>query len=205
MIRNQIINKIESLINIQNETFSDHSLNVSNYAYDLAFQIMKDYPELNLSNDFPENLKLSALIHDIGKLFIPIEILSKPNTLTEDEYFLIQKHSQYGSQLLEIVFCDFELNKEELELLHICHEVCLQHHERLDGSGYPLKNKKNEIPLSAQMIAIVDSFDAMTCDRCYKPSMQYKRALEILLKEPHKYNYKFLKSFEKVLMNNNII
>lgn len=93
-----------------------------------------------------------------------------------------------------------KLDKKDKKLLSICKEVILLHHERMDGSGYPMGLDKN-IPLSAQIMAVSDSFDAMTTDRAYHKNISAEKALEILKKDKEKYNPIILESLEKVVSN----
>lgn len=143
-------------------------------------------------------MELAALIHDIGKLEIPLSILSKPNTLTADEYKIIQQHPKYGLKYTKKLFLSCQ-TKEDYDFVMICRNVILYHHERLDGSGYVEGLKGNQIPLEAKILAIIDSYDAMTCVRCYKPTMSKKEAIESLLTETYKYDGKLLEVFKRSL------
>ncbi|MGN7469355.1 HD-GYP domain-containing protein [Brevibacillus sp. SAFN-007a] len=100
----------------------------------------------------------AGLLHDVGKMMIPDEILSKPDRLTDEEYEIMKRHTLYGSELL--------LSMEDAdEWIARC---ALLHHERLDGSGYPHGYQKEEIPLECQIISVADVFDAVCTDRAYR-------------------------------------
>lgn len=127
-----------------------HSLNVS-----LICRILAQW--LKLSDSEVELAATCGLLHDIGKLNIPAEILTKPGKLTPAEFQTIKKHTVFGYQTL----------------LHnnIDHDICeaaLMHHERCDGSGYPLRSKADEINFYAKLVAIADVYDAMTAARVYR-------------------------------------
>lgn len=190
-----------SLVEQQYKVLKDHSDDISMLAYDTAVQVMKDWPEFNLNEEFAENMKTAIKLHDIGKLKIPRNILAKPSSLTEDEYRTVQKHTLYGLDILskETVgfLCSF--TPEEYMLLDTCKEIIRSHHERLDGSGYPYGLKGDEIPLSAQIAGIIDSYDAMISSRVYKVAIEPREAIESLMRETDKYNEKILKSFSKVI------
>ncbi len=112
---------------------------------------------MNLDDDVIENIAVAALVHDIGKIFIPKKILNKPDKLTTEEYNLVKTHSIIGSEILTIVGFPQEITT-----------IVVQHHERLDGSGYPQKLKKLEISLESQVLAIADVIVAMSDERCYQ-------------------------------------
>lgn len=122
---------------------------------------------LKLDKESLKDLELSAVLHDVGKIGIPDKILSKPGILTEDEYAYMKRHPELGAEIVEPIK---KLKKLVPNILH--------HHEKYDGTGYPAGLKGEEIPLGARIIAIADSFDAMTSDRPYRPRMGMKIALQ---------------------------
>jgi len=116
---------------------------------------------------------LGALLHDIGKIIIPDEVLHKPGRLTEEEFELMKKHATFSRDILI-------KSGDDLPAASI--NVAYQHHERLDGTGYPNALNKDQISLEGKMAAIVDVYDAITADRCYHkgmpPTIALKRMLE---------------------------
>jgi diguanylate cyclase (GGDEF)-like protein/PAS domain S-box-containing protein/putative nucleotidyltransferase with HDIG domain len=140
----------------------EHSNRVAHYAILLA-------KELGVSEKERENLYLTALLHDIGKLDIPQSILRKASRLSEAEYTIIKQHPILGVEKLQR-HGDFPFKKEILEGV-------LFHHERWNGSGYPYRLKEKEIPLNARLLGIVDSFSAMTEERVYKKGIPTEKAL----------------------------
>ena len=140
-----------------------HSLNVALYSLALGM-------ELKLNEKQLETLGMGAILHDVGKMLIPFEILGKAGKLTEEEYELVKKHPEYGFQLLK---------KIHTVSLHVAH-CAYQHHERLDGSGYPRGLKDNEIHDLGKIIAVADVFDAVTSNRVYRSAMLPHEGLEIL-------------------------
>ena len=115
-------------------------------------------------------IEIAARLHDIGKIGIPDSILMKPGRLSSDETALMQTHSQKGADLIS-KYKDFA--RGALIVKH--------HHERWDGHGYPARLKGPEIPFGARVIAVADSFDAMTSDRPYREALSQRHAIQTLL------------------------
>ncbi|MCC2249494.1 HD-GYP domain-containing protein [Virgibacillus sp. AGTR] len=140
-----------------------HSLNVAIYA--LAIGV-----KLKLSNKQLEEIGMAAMLHDVGKLFINPDILQKPGKLTEEEFKIIQNHTRTGYRFL--------VGQDSVPfVVSLC---ALQHHERLDGSGYPLGITSESIHKYAKLIGIADVFDAVTSNRVYRDPMLPHEGLEIL-------------------------
>ena len=131
-----------------------HSLNVTLYTLALGL-------ELKLSPKQLEILGLGAILHDVGKMNVPLEILMKPGKLTEEEYEVIKKHAEAGFEMLRKV--------ESMPLL-VAH-CAYQHHERINGSGYPRGLKEEEIHLFGKILAVADVFDAITSNRVYRDAL----------------------------------
>ncbi len=123
--------------------------------------------EMCLPEDIIDNIRMAGNVHDLGKISVPAEILSKPTTLTDIEYELIKIHSQSGYDILK-----------DAELPFPIAETVLQHHERLDGSGYPQKLKDVQILLEAKIIAVADVVEAIATHRPYRPAKGIEPALE---------------------------
>ncbi|MCM8824199.1 MAG: HD-GYP domain-containing protein, partial [Candidatus Omnitrophica bacterium] len=123
--------------------------------------------KLKFSEEKLNGLQLASLIHDVGKMYVPAEILSKPTMLSEIEFNLIKAHPQVGYYILHSVEFPWPIDR-----------IVLQHHERLDGSGYPFGISKEEILMEAKIIAVADVVEAMASHRPYRPSLGIDRALE---------------------------
>ncbi len=139
---------------------SGHQKKVSNLARAIA-------SEMGLGKDVVENIGMAANIHDLGKMSVPAEILSKPSRLTEAEMSLIRCHSQAGYDILK-----------DAGLPYPMAEIVLQHHERLDGSGYPRGLRGGEILLEAQIVSVADAVEAIASHRPYRPALGLEAALE---------------------------
>lgn len=150
-------------INSMDHYLYRHSLNVCIYTV-LLGQIH------GYSKDELLVLGLGALLHDIGKTQLPLSLLNKPGKLTDDEYTLMKTHTEAG----------FNMLKDEAGIPLLSAHCAYQHHERIDGSGYPRGISGNDIHEFARWLGIVDSFDAMTTHRVYRSAMLPHQALEVL-------------------------
>jgi putative two-component system response regulator len=117
-------------------------------------------------------LRLAAPMHDIGKIGIPDSVLKKPGPLTPEEREIMNLHPTLGAEIL---------SRSGIALFDLAAQVALSHHERWDGSGYPSGLAQESIPLSGRIVAVVDFFDALTMDRCYRPSFADSQALSMLM------------------------
>jgi len=124
---------------------------------------------LHLPPEEKEALSWSSLLHDIGKIKVPEEILKKPGSLTDEEFDVIKKHPGFGEEMLSPIS----------QLAHCLPDI-RHHHERIDGRGYPDGLIGDRIPLRAKIIAVADTFDAITSDRCYRPKFGIDKAIEIV-------------------------
>lgn len=118
----------------------------------------------------------AASLHDVGKIGIPDAILLKPGSLTEDEFKIMQNHTILGKDIAEKItqYSDDEYYKK------FCRDICFCHHERWDGAGYPSKLKGADIPLAARIVAIADTYDAITNDRPYRQGRPHEIAVKII-------------------------
>lgn len=160
----EIAEAFAKVIDTKDEYTNGHSHRVAAYTRMLATQLHINGAEI-------ERMYNAALLHDIGKVSIPTELLLKEEPLTDEEFFLIQSHPAKGYQILKGI-----TSMPEFAQAAGCH------HERPDGKGYPRGLKQEEIPRIAQIIAVADSFDAMYSDRPYRPRMNFECAVDIIRK-----------------------
>ncbi len=158
-----LLRSIISILDLHDPYTKGHSESVAILSFKLA-------QTLGLSSELVNKAYLAGLIHDIGKLLIPIEILNKPGKLTPEETELIQSHPTKGGKVLS-----------HSEALKDIAKVVKHHHERWDGQGYPDGLMGYEIPLLSRVIAVADAYDAMTSDRSYRKGLSKEKALDELL------------------------
>jgi putative two-component system response regulator len=119
-------------------------------------------------------LRQAAPMHDIGKIGVPDGVLKKPGQFTPEERAVMNQHPRIGAEIL---------GRSRIPLFQLAAEVALTHHERWDGKGYPAGLAGENIPISGRIVAVVDFFDALTMDRCYRPAFDDETALNLLLAE----------------------
>lgn len=154
------IKSISSALDAKDAYTHGHSLRVTLFSLILC-------KEMNLDVEFTGDVEIAGLLHDIGKIGVPEDILCKPGKLTEDEYNIIQMHPEKGKKILN-----------GIKKLSDAAYWLNSHHERWDGLGYPQKLKGEEIPIAARILAIADTYDAMTSDRSYRKGLPHTTALE---------------------------
>ena len=141
-----------------------HSRRVTRHAATIA-------ERMGLSRELVDKVRTAAAIHDVGKINTPTAVLNKPGRLTDEEFAVIKRHPVEGAEMA------VRLGDDEITAM------VLHHHERLDGTGYPSGLVGDEIPLGARIIAVADTFDAITSTRAYRKANSHKKALAILTKE----------------------
>jgi putative nucleotidyltransferase with HDIG domain len=159
VLMRQIIDTLSTMVGLYDLDTQKHQERSAVLAVDIA-------KEMNLSAEKLNDIYLAAMVHDIGKCRIPIKILTKPEKLTEVEYGIMKKHAEFGFKILK-----------KIDLLQPISQIVLQHHERMDGSGYPFHLKKNEILLEARILGVADVVDAMTSLRHYRPALKIENAI----------------------------
>ncbi len=159
----EVVTSLASAIDAKDKYTKDHSSSVSRYSVALAKAI-------NLPEKEIESIKLGSLLHDIGKIGIPEDVLRKPDRLTDEEYKIIQQHPSIGVKKI----------LEPNPLLHDLIPIVKYHHEKWDGTGYPDKLKGDQIPLAARIVAIADTYHALISDRPYRKGLSVEKACSIL-------------------------
>jgi putative nucleotidyltransferase with HDIG domain len=163
-ILQETVKALASALEKRDPYTAGHSLRVAQLAFALA-------KELDMPQDEITGIHMAAAIHDIGKIYVPAEILSKPNKLTEGEFMIIKSHSQVGYDILK-----------NIEFPWPIAEIVLQHHERLNGSGYPQGLKDRDILHEAKILGVADVVEAMCSHRPYRPAPGLDKALEEIKK-----------------------
>lgn len=173
-----------SLLKVSDEYTFKHSVDVATMAMVVA-------KNTGMSEQAVYDIGIAGLLHDIGKSKIPSEILNKPGRLTDEEFTIIKKHPVYGYQML----------KDNRELSEDIKLGVLQHHEKINGSGYPMGVEENRIAWFAKIISIADIYDALVTERPYKAGFSPRDAVEMLMAMTYELDLTAMKGFlESVIL-----
>jgi putative two-component system response regulator len=157
-----LIQAFARLIESKDPYTAGHQLRVSQLSVTIA-------RALDFTEDAVERIQMAAMIHDIGKIYVPVEFLNRPGPLNPSEWDIVKMHAQIGHDILRPIGFPFPL-----------HEIVLQHHERLDGTGYPKGLKEAEIHLESKIIAVADVVEAIPHHRPYRPAKGLDEAVDEL-------------------------
>ena len=163
-IMEDIAHIINQVVEMRDPYLIGHQQRVSKLATAIA-------QEMKLDRNKIESIRFSALVHDVGKINLPIKMVKNPNKLVKDEYEIIKNHSKISYYILK-----------EVDFPWLIAEIVYQHHERIDGSGYPRRLKGNEILLEAKILGVADVVEAMSSKRPYRSAHSIKDALEEISK-----------------------
>jgi len=190
-LKESYIDSIHRLVmasEFKDEDTGDHIVRIGEYSKGMA-------EKLGWSQNQIELIKYASPMHDVGKIGIPDKIIFKPGKLTREEFEIIKTHTTIGAKLL---------SESKSEILIMAKEIALSHHEKYNGKGYPNGFSKEDIPISGRIVAIVDTFDALTSKRPYKDPYPPEMALSIIAEERGKHfdpviTDIFIKHFEMFL------
>lgn len=171
----RIIELLANIVEARSMESGTHVKRVKGYSRILAEDLRTHSPEYGITEHVADSIYHASAMHDIGKIRIPDAVLLKPGRLTPEEFEIIKKHSAFGAEILDS--CPDLWDKEYLEL---CRQICLCHHEKWDGRGYPNGLSGDDIPIAAQIVSVADCYDALTTDRVYKKAFTSERAFEMI-------------------------
>lgn len=169
-----LINALSSVVEFRSLESGEHVKRVKRFTRILMNYMMKFHPEYGLVKDQVDLIVNASALHDIGKITIPDSILLKPDKLTPAEFEEMKKHTTNGCEILE------KFRQEESEFYRYCYDICRYHHERYDGNGYPDGLAGEEIPIWAQVVSIVDVYDALVSKRVYKVAYAANEAVRMI-------------------------
>lgn len=171
-----MIDALSTVIEYRSLESGQHIRRIRGFTKILLEFMAEQFPEYKLTADGIDMISSASAMHDIGKIAIPDSVLLKPGKLTDEEFEIMKTHTVKGGEIL------YRLRgMDNQQFLAYCHDICLYHHERWDGKGYPDGLIGDEIPINAQVVSIADVYDALTHKRVYKPALTSEEAVSMIL------------------------
>ena len=170
-----LVGVLSQIVEFRNGESGSHVRHIRLITELLLHRLLKISSRYPITIEQQESIPLASALHDIGKIGIDEKILNKPGRLTPEEFEVIKTHSMLGAEMLQKLE-----NFGEEPLLQTAYEIARWHHERWDGRGYPDGLKGDDIPISAQLVALADVYDALTSERCYKKAFSHEKAVQMI-------------------------
>lgn len=182
---------LSSIVEARSMESGQHVKRVKTYTEILARQIMISCPEYELTEYTVKQMASASVMHDVGKISVPDALLNKPDKLSTDEFDEMKRHTVYGAKILDETQRMWDKTNYSL-----CRDICMYHHERWDGKGYPEGLSGDMIPIAAQIVAFADCYDALTTDRVYRKAFSTDVAFQMIIHgECGQYNPKLMECF----------
>lgn len=189
-----LIDSLSNIVEFRNMESRQHIKRIREYALCLGKSIMKLYPEYELTPEKLVQIGWASSMHDIGKIAIPDSIILKPAKLTQDEFELIKSHTTKGAEIIQQ-----RVRLNDRAIFDYAYDIARHHHEKYDGNGYPDGLKGDEISIAAQIVSLVDVYDALTSKRVYKRAYEPDKAFQMILNgHSGVFSPKLLKAFTEV-------
>lgn len=173
-----MIDALSSVVEFRSLETGEHIKRIKYFTRIMLKYLMKYFPKYGLTSSQVDEISRAAALHDIGKIGIPDAILLKPGRLTPEEFEVMKTHTTLGCDILEKFRNE---QTDEDEFYRYCYEICRYHHERWDGKGYPDHLAGDEIPISAQIVAVADVYDALVSPRVYKSAYANNIAYDMIM------------------------
>jgi len=171
-----IIEILGSVVEYRDVESGEHIKRVKYFSKILATYLMEEYPECGLTPEKIAIITSASALHDIGKIAIPDNVLLKPGKFTDEEFAIMKTHTTKGGQILNDIRGAWDEDYGAA-----CYDICMYHHERYDGRGYPKGLKGEEIPISAQIVSVADVYDALVQKRVYKDAFSLEEAYQMIM------------------------
>ena len=189
-----LIESLSNIIEFRNLESEHHVKRIREFTFSLGKSVMHLYPEYELTEEIIDVIGWASSLHDIGKIVIPDNIILKPAKLNADEYEIIKSHTTKGAEIIErVIHLDNQLFCE------YAYDIARHHHEKYDGKGYPDGLKGEDISIAAQIVSLVDVYDALSSKRVYKAAYDTEKAYQMVINgHSGSFSPKLLKAFTEV-------
>ena len=187
----KIIDILGNVVESRNLESGEHVKRVRGFTRILGYQMMKDFPEYELTPERVDLIAEASALHDVGKIAIPDNILLKPGRLTDEEFEVMKSHTTRGCEILDGIEGIWEEDYRRTS-----YDICRHHHEQHDGRGYPDHLSGDDIPISAQIVSVADVYDALVSERVYKGAFSMDEAFRMITEgECGTFSPKLMESF----------
>lgn len=194
MFYDNLTDTVSNLVEFRDVESGEHIKRVKGMTKIMVEGYMELFPEAGITEEYKDIIVRASALHDIGKISIPDSILLKPGRLTDEEREIMNTHTTKGCEILKLL-----KDVQDDNQLKVSYEICRGHHERYDGNGYPDGLKGDEIPISAQLVAIADVYDALVSERVYKKPYSKEEACQMIVDgECGAFSPKIIKCFHHV-------
>ena len=173
----EMIEALSSVVEFRSAETGEHTRRIKYFTRILLKYLQQYFPKYGITDTQISEITRASALHDIGKIGIPDSILLKPGRLTAQEFEIIKTHTTIGCDILEKFY-----KNHDTDFYRYCYEICRYHHERWDGNGYPDQLVGEEIPISAQVVAIADVYDALVSPRVYKSVYANNIAFDMIMR-----------------------
>lgn len=170
-----MVETLATVIEFRDCETGEHVKNISGLTKVLMKQVSEMYPEYSMPKEEIDKIATSAVLHDVGKISIPDLVLNKPGRLTNEEFETMKLHTVRGCEILRKI-----PDIMDKGLYHYSYDICRHHHERWDGRGYPDGLSGDDISIWAQVVSVVDVYDALTSERVYKKAFSHEKAVSMI-------------------------
>lgn len=192
----KMVETLATLIEFRDCESGEHVKRIRHITQTLMTKVSEMFPEYYVNKAGIEKIAMASVLHDVGKIAIPDNILKKPGRLSPDEFEIMKIHTVKGCDILAEMPTDIM----DHEVYRYSYDICRHHHERWDGHGYPDGLVGDEVSVWAQVVAVADVFDALTSTRVYKPAYSNEKAIEMINNgECGVFNPKVLKAFNEIV------
>lgn len=189
-----LIDSLSNVVEFRNLESEQHIKRIRAFVRCLGTSAMKLYPEYELTAENLEIIERASALHDIGKIVIPDNIILKSGKLTVDEYEVIKSHTTKGAEMVDRL-----IRIDNVQFCEYAYDIARHHHEKYDGNGYPDGLKGEEISIAAQIVSLVDVYDALTSKRVYKAAYKTDKAYQMIMNgQSGAFSPKLLKAFTEV-------